>query len=316
MTAGNAGSQPARIAGGGGRQGADVVAVRQFTEQFHPAPAQAGRQPGVLDDIAQQFAVTVAGGCHEGGFGHRGPFPYRLRAQERGEEAGRQRGRRRPWFGECAERARDDRGAVRRQQRDQLLPDRRRGQQSGVQCLAGQPQRLGPEHRITAVRQLVHQRARPVRAADVQLAHGLVQELARGLVAEDGRVVEHIGAQPGDAYRRRQVAGRAPPGPGPARQPVAEPLVEPGQQEIGLRRSGEGLGQQSGECVQLPVGRGACGDEFGQPDQCRVTLPGVLLPDLSSHGVQLFFGRRPHRRMLAGRSPGPPTRFGPAPAAQ
>ncbi|MFJ2416840.1 hypothetical protein [Streptomyces brevispora] len=325
------------IAGGDGRQRADVVAVRQFAEQFHPASAQAGRQAGVLDDPAQQVAVAVAGGGREGCVGHCGPFPhgvprrfpgllrhralrrspgplpFRIGEEERCAEAGRQRGRRRPRFGECAQRARDDRGAVRPQQHDQLLPDRRRGEQSGVQPLPGQPQRLGPEYRIAAVRELVHEPRRPVRAGDAHLAHGLVQELARGLVAEDPGVVEHIGAQPGDPYRCRQVPGRAPPGPGAVRQPVAESLVEPGQEEIGLRESGEGHGQQSGEYVRPPVvGRGARGDEFGQPDQCRVTLPGVLVPDLSAQGVELFVDRRPHRRMLAGCSAAPPTRFGPA----
>ncbi|MFD8744999.1 hypothetical protein [Streptomyces sp. NPDC059616] len=262
-------------------------------------------------------------------------LPRRAGGEERGEEAGRQRIRRRPRFGEFAQRVGDHRGAVGSQQADQVLPDQRRGQQSGVQPLPGQPYRLGLEHRVAAVRQFVHELRRPVRSDDARPPHGLVQEFPPGLVAEHRGVVEQIGAQPRDPYPYRQWPGRAPSRPGSAPQMVAEFLVQPGQEKIRLRRSRQRSGQQPGDFGRLHVvGRGALRDALGEQDQPQMALPGVLVPDQLPQGlrcavprvrepagqgcsgpargvVELFVGRCLHRRMLTAHAPAPPTGLAP-----
>ncbi|MDV9202782.1 hypothetical protein R6M67_47380 [Streptomyces sp. Wh19] len=64
------------IACGDGREFADVVAVRQVAEQFHPASARTRRKSGAVDDLTQQVPVAMARGGREGGVDHRGPLPH------------------------------------------------------------------------------------------------------------------------------------------------------------------------------------------------------------------------------------------------
>ncbi len=198
-----------RIPCGDGRQCADVTAVRQVTEQFHPAPTKVRRQIRIADDLPEQTEVPVMGGSHDCGIGHLGPCDHRV-GSEKGRQASRRQGiQRRPRLGEFGQYGGDDGCAVDTEQADRVLAHPCGSQQTGVQPLSGQPQRRGLQHRVGAVRQLVHELPGPVCAGDGQFPHGLVQQFAPRLLPEHRRFVQKLGAQPGDLHPRRQL-GRTP----------------------------------------------------------------------------------------------------------
>ncbi|WP_256342959.1 hypothetical protein [Streptomyces sp. MW-W600-10] len=234
------------VRGGQGHQAGDVGALCPVAQEFHGLSAQ-GRSFGrVLGRGPQHHVVAVPGSGEESGGRERlrrrrpaalgaptaAPGPrtigtpaapgVRRPAQQR-----RVQGRHhRPGLGEFAQRTGHDVGLGRVEQPDQPSAYEGRCEQSGVQPVAGQPQRLGAEDRVPAVDEFGHQQVGAARVGGGALADGPVEEFARRFRAEDRRVAEEFGPQPGDPYPGGQHGG-APVGQPVARRPRDEPGMEP-----------------------------------------------------------------------------------------
>ncbi len=284
-----------RVPRGDGRQFGDVGALREAAEQFHRTAAKRGWLLRRLDDPPQQSRVPVPRRRRERGLGHEGWFG----GDQGAEPPLRQGFQRRPRLGEFTQRSGHDLGPAGTEQVDEVRADQRGSQQSGVQSLPGQPQRLRLQYRFAGGGQLGHQWRQVVRPGRAGLPYGLVQQLARWLGPEHRRFVEQLRAQPRDPYTYRQF-GRAPGRPGPLAEVRPQALVKSRKQERCLRWSRDGFGQRLGEVGQFESVGGTAGREpLGE--QCQTQLPQawVLVPDetyRALEGLVVQVGR--HRRIV------------------
>ncbi|MFE9051436.1 hypothetical protein [Streptomyces rubiginosohelvolus] len=264
-------------------QASDVGALRPLAQEFHGLPAQ-GRGPGrVLGRVPQHRVVPVPGRGDEN-CGRERRTPTTPRTRRPGQRRRGQRGHRRPGLGEFAQRTGHDVVVRRVEQADQPVAYERRCQQSGVQSFAGQPQRLGLEDRVPGADEFGHETVGAARIGGGALADGPVEGLARRFRAQDRRVTEEFGSQPGDPYPGGQ-RGRPPVGQPGARLSRTEPGVESGEQEGLLGRRPHRVGQQAchqGELTALGVRGVRRVRALGEERQAQVPEAGDRVPDQSA----------------------------------